>query len=172
MRGVVKFFDLDRGFGFIRNDEGGEDIFVHATVMRQSGLEDLSEGDLLEFEASVSERTGRIAATSVRLVKKVKAGPFRSDKSDKSATRDEPIWRPAQREIIGEGAGAVKWFNSDKGFGFIQPEDGGQDLFVHVTQVRSAGFEGLKPGQRLAYSVERDQRTGKEAASALRIRTE
>lgn len=64
--------------------------------------------------------------------------------------------------------GTVKWFNSIKGFGFIQPEGGGKDVFVHVSAVERAGMGGLDEGQKIAFDVERDRKTGREAATALR----
>ena len=63
--------------------------------------------------------------------------------------------------------GTVKWFNSIKGFGFIQPEDGSADVFVHISSVERAGMSGLNEGQKLSYEVERG-RTGKMAAVNLR----
>lgn len=63
--------------------------------------------------------------------------------------------------------GTVKWFNSTKGFGFIQPEDGSADVFVHISAVERAGMGNLQEGQRLSYELERG-RTGKMAAVNLR----
>jgi len=62
----------------------------------------------------------------------------------------------------------VKWFNTTKGYGFIQPEDGGNDVFVHISAVERAGFSSLGEGQRVGYELERNRRTGKEAAVNLR----
>lgn len=64
--------------------------------------------------------------------------------------------------------GTVKWFNSVKGFGFIQPEDGGNDVFVHVSAVERAGLGDLKEGQRLNFEVERSPKNGKTSAVNLR----
>ena len=65
--------------------------------------------------------------------------------------------------------GVVKWFNGQKGFGFIQPDDGGQDVFVHISAVERAGLTGLHEGQKLGFEVERDQRSGKLAAGQLAV---
>ena len=63
--------------------------------------------------------------------------------------------------------GSVKWFNADKGFGFIQPEGGGKDVFVHITAVQAAGLRGLNEGQRVSYEVAMER--GKAAATNLRL---
>jgi CspA family cold shock protein len=63
--------------------------------------------------------------------------------------------------------GTVKWFNTTKGFGFIQPDDGGQDVFVHISAVERAGLSNLVEGQKINFEVERDRRTGKSAAGSL-----
>ncbi len=64
--------------------------------------------------------------------------------------------------------GTVKWFNSTKGFGFIQPDDGGADVFVHISAVERAGLGSLNENQKIAYELESDQRSGKMSAGQLR----
>jgi CspA family cold shock protein len=64
--------------------------------------------------------------------------------------------------------GAVKWFNTQKGFGFIQPDDGGKDVFVHISAVERAGMSGLQEGQKLSYELVADRRSGKSSADQLR----
>lgn len=66
-------------------------------------------------------------------------------------------------------SGTVKWFNSQKGYGFIQPNDGGQDVFVHISAVERAGLNGLNEGQKLNYEVVADRRTGKSSADKLQV---
>ncbi len=63
--------------------------------------------------------------------------------------------------------GTVKWFNSVKGYGFIQPDDGGQDVFVHISAVERAGLGQLNEGQKLSFELERDKRSGKTSAGQL-----
>lgn len=64
--------------------------------------------------------------------------------------------------------GTVKWFNSTKGYGFIQPEDGGKDVFVHISAVERSDLRALNEGQRISYELERDRRSGKESAVNLK----
>lgn len=63
--------------------------------------------------------------------------------------------------------GTVKWFNEQKGFGFIQPDDGGNDVFVHISAVERAGMRGLAEGQKISYEMETDKRSGKQSAGNL-----
>ena len=63
--------------------------------------------------------------------------------------------------------GTVKWFNEQKGFGFIQPDDGGNDVFVHISAVERAGMRGLAEGQKVSYEMETDKRSGKQSAGNL-----
>jgi CspA family cold shock protein len=62
----------------------------------------------------------------------------------------------------------VKWFNSQKGYGYIQPDDGGKDVFVHISAVEQAGLKGLNEGQKINYEVLTDRRSGKSSAGNLR----
>jgi CspA family cold shock protein len=64
--------------------------------------------------------------------------------------------------------GTVKWYNDQKGYGFIQPDNGGKDVFVHATALERAGMRGLSEGQKVSYDVEADRRTGKESATNLK----
>ena len=63
--------------------------------------------------------------------------------------------------------GTVKWYNEQKGYGFITPDEGGKDVFVHVTALERSGMRGLVEGQKLSYELQTDRRTGKESAANL-----
>lgn len=63
--------------------------------------------------------------------------------------------------------GTVKWYNDQKGYGFIQPDDGGKDVFVHVSAVERAGMRGLNEGQKISFELETDKRSGKQSAGNL-----
>ncbi len=65
--------------------------------------------------------------------------------------------------------GTVKWFNTEKGFGFIQPEQGGGDVFVHISAVERAGIGSLREGQKLSFELELDKRSGKSSAAQLEL---
>jgi CspA family cold shock protein len=64
--------------------------------------------------------------------------------------------------------GTVKWYNDQKGYGFIAPDQGGKDVFVHASALERAGIRGLSEGQKVSYEIETDQRSGKQSAGNLR----
>lgn len=66
--------------------------------------------------------------------------------------------------------GTVKWFNGQKGFGFIQPDDGSNDVFVHISAVERAGLSGLAEGQKISYEIKVDTKRGKSSAEDLKVR--
>ncbi len=65
--------------------------------------------------------------------------------------------------------GTVKWFNATKGFGFIQPDGGDKDVFVHISAVEQAGLQGLREGDRISYELVQDRRSGKTSAGQLKL---
>jgi CspA family cold shock protein len=71
-----------------------------------------------------------------------------------------------EREIV-VSTGTVKWFNAAKGFGFIEPDDGSQDVFVHISAVERAGMGSLSDGQKISYELTRDKKSGKMSADTL-----
>jgi cold shock protein len=158
-KGVVKFFNPQKGFGFIVRDDGGEDVFVHISAVEQAGLTDLADGQPLEF--TLVDRGGRVSATNLRIEGEPMAVE-RSGGGGGGAGAGGP-----QRQLTGEKAsGTVKFFNAMKGFGFIQRDDGQPDAFVHISAVERAGIPTLNEGDRLEFELEVDRR-GKYAAVNL-----
>ena len=150
-QGKVKFFNSQKGFGFIQRDEGGEDVFVHISQVERAGLEGLAEGQELAF--NLVDRGGKISAADLQIVGDVIAVPQ----------------KPAgpQRQLTGEKAtGTVKFFNSMKGFGFITRDDGKEDAFVHISAVERSGLPGINEGDRFEFDLEVDRR-GKFSAVNL-----
>ncbi|WP_319937612.1 cold-shock protein [Sphingomonas qomolangmaensis] len=170
--GVVKFFNAQKGFGFVVRDDGGEDVFVHISAVEQAGLASLAEGQPMGF--TLVDRGGRISATDL----KIDGEPMAV--SDRGPPRDAapggargPAGAGAgaaggpQRQLTGErSSGTVKFFNAMKGFGFIQRDDGQPDAFVHISAVERAGMISLNEGDRLEFELEVDRR-GKYAAVNL-----
>ncbi|WP_439544750.1 cold-shock protein [Sandarakinorhabdus sp.] len=169
-RGTVKFFNAQKGFGFVVREDGGEDVFVHISAVEAAGLTGLADGQPLEF--TLSERNGRVSATEL----KIDGEPLPvSDRAPPREPREGGFERrpPAPRSDrpapMGDGQrvdGTVKFFNGTKGFGFIQRDDGAPDAFVHISAVERAGFANLNEGQRVSFELEEDRR-GKQAAVNL-----
>ncbi len=163
-KGVVKFFNPQKGFGFIVRDDGGEDVFVHISAVEQAGLTDLADGQPLEF--TLVDRGGRISATNLRIDGEPMAVERSGGGAGAGAGPGGGQGGP-QRQLTGEKAtGTVKFFNSMKGFGFIQRDDGQPDAFVHISAVERAGIPTLNEGDRLEFELEVDRR-GKTAAVNL-----
>jgi CspA family cold shock protein len=76
-----------------------------------------------------------------------------------------PELRPKEQHV---STGTVKWFNETKGYGFITPDQGGQDVFVHISAVERSGMRGLNEGQKISYDLEADRKTGKSSAVNLK----
>ena len=170
-KGVVKFFNSQKGFGFIVRDDGGEDVFVHISAVEQASLTDLADGQPLEF--TLVDRGGRISATNLRIdgepmevvrtgapAPREGGGGFGGDAG--GGDRGGP-----QRQLTGEKSqGTVKFFNAMKGFGFISRDDGQPDAFVHISAVERAGLPTINEGDRFEFEIEVDRR-GKYAAVNL-----
>lgn len=150
-KGVVKFFNVQKGFGFIQREDGGEDVFVHISAVERAGMEGLAEGQALEF--TLVDRGGKISASDLIPVGDVIP----------VAKREEA----PQRSLTGERTtGTVKFFNAMKGFGFITRDDGQPDAFVHISAVERSGMRELAEGDRLQFDIEVDRR-GKYSAVNL-----
>ena len=174
-KGVVKFFNGQKGFGFVVRDDGGEDVFVHISAVEAAGLTGLADGQPMEF--TLTERNGRVSATDIVIDGEALPVTDRAPPRDRDAggfgdRGDRPQRAPAGGGRDRDAApatngqrvdGTVKFFNGQKGFGFIQREDGGPDAFVHISAVERAGMSNLNEGQRVSFELEEDRR-GKQAA--------
>ena len=159
-KGIVKFFNPHKGFGFITRDDGGEDVFVHISAVEQAGLQGLAEGQPLDF--TFVDRGGRISATDLKIDGDPLPVENRGGGDAAGGARGGP-----QRQLTGEKAsGTVKFFNATKGFGFITRDDGQPDAFVHISAVERAGMISLNEGDRVEFELEVDRR-GKTAAVNL-----
>ena len=161
-KGTVKFFNGQKGFGFIQQDGGGEDVFVHISAVERAGLEGLGEGQELEF--NLVDRGGKVSAQDLQIVGDVVPVEARSaDRPDRGGERGGA----PQRELTGEKAtGTVKFFNAMKGFGFLVRDDGQPDAFVHISAVERSGLSAINEGERYEFDLEVDRR-GKHSAVNL-----
>lgn len=175
--GVVKFFNGQKGFGFIVRDDGAEDVFVHISAVEQAGLTGLAEGQQLGF--TLVDRGGKVSATDLKIEGEPLPVQERAPREPRAGGFGD---RPGgfgggdrggpQRQLTGERAsGTVKFFNAMKGFGFIQRDDGQPDAFVHISAVERAGMAALNEGDRLDFELEVDRR-GKYAAVNLQSKAD
>ena len=149
-KGTVKFFNGQKGFGFIQQESGGEDVFVHISAVERAGVEGLAEGQELEF--NLVDRGGKVSAQDLQIVGEAIAVPQAG---------------PPKRELTGDKAtGTVKFFNSMKGFGFLVRDDGQPDAFVHISAVERSGLSEINEGDRFEFDLEVDRR-GKYSAVNL-----
>jgi CspA family cold shock protein len=154
-QGTVKWFNAEKGFGFIEADEGGPDVFVHfSAIADDGGYRSLDEGQRVDYQASPGDRGPQ--ADSVRPL----GGAPRRDQ-DRGHDRGQDRGRDSGRDRApraphgGGGAeGTVKWFNAEKGFGFIEADEGGPDVFVHFSAIADdGGYRSLDEGQRVEFTA-------------------
>lgn len=173
LTGIVSWFSATKGFGFVKPNDGSEDVFLHATVLQQFGIADLRDGSTVVCEV-VPGKKGRQASLLLDVDESTaQAGGARPPRPARGGFDSAPRGGGGGgRSSYGadEGAagpeimGVVKWFNGTKGFGFITPDSGGKDVFLHASVLRRAGLNEVEPGQRVRFTaVERDK--GPEARS-------
>jgi len=148
--GTVKWFNSQKGFGFITPDTGGEDLFVHQSAIESTGFRTLSEGQLVSYEEV--EEDGKSKAVNVTLKGGAPVGAP-GKKGGGKPTMQPRKWPDGVDPSEGKQIGAVKWFNSEKGFGFVAPASGGDDLFVHQSAIHAPGFRSLMEGEEVEFKV-------------------
>ena len=146
----VKWFNASKGFGFVTMADGSPDAFLPMAILRRAGYEDVREGSSITCEVGAGAK-GPLVTTVISIdASTAVVSEFGGDRrgARPSSTVD----------------GAVKWFEPDKGYGFISPDGGGKDVFIHITALRRSGIDGLSPGQRVRVEVV-EGRKGFEADS-------
>lgn len=129
VRASVKWFNVEKGFGFVTPQDGQPEAFLHASVLARGGVARLSEGAVLLCAIAATAKGPQVVRVDEVVVAEVSPVP------DLSL------------------AGVVKWYQPEKGFGFVAAEDGDRDVFVHKTALKRSGLVGLSGGQRVLVSV-------------------
>lgn len=145
-RGRVKWFNATKGFGFVTTEIGSGDAFLHITVLRQAGHEDIAPGVTLGCHATKGPKGLQVMRiTSVDLST---AGPM--PRADTPAAPPPPETEGDESEFV---VGLVKWYNAERGYGFVCPQATDKDVFVHAATLRRSGIESLTPGQTVRVRI-------------------
>lgn len=188
----VKWYNARKGFGFVLGPDG-QDVFFHASALTEAGIEPPDTGDTLVCEIG-TDRQGRRLVTRITELRRGEGGaaaagaarrPFREGGfGDRPPRRDfggggfgGPRQggfgdRPPRRDFGDRDAGGptypvsgtVKWFDQVRGFGFVTPEDGGQDVFLHSSVLQRAGRQDVQQGEKVSLDV-RDGQRGRQAVN-------
>jgi cold shock protein len=179
--GIVKWFNGSKGFGFVAINNNASDAFLHISVVTRAGLQGLAENTRLRCMVVPSDRGMQV--THILEIMGVDqnappashnanmGGPRRERNDD---YRDQPRARydeaprqhtprpqPSGPEV--EVNGEIKWYKTDKGFGFAMPEDGGKDVFIHRSVLERAGLDNLETGRKIRMMVTSSAK-GREAS--------
>lgn len=136
---TLKWFNIPKGFGFVVPEDRAVDAFLHITTLQKTGLNAIGEGAVLECKINYGPK----GAIVTEITKVIEEGvlPESLEAEDFNEKEDSIL------------KGTVKWYKPDKGFGFIVPEDGMKDVFVHKTCLDRHGIESLMTGQKVKIAV-------------------
>lgn len=158
VRATVKWYNPDKGFGFVELADGSGDAFLHVSVVERSGHGSMPPGASLEVRAGPGPKGPQV--TEVLSVDASTALQEQPRRPRPERPAEQPL---ADRPTV-EQLGTVKWYNANKGFGFIGPDLGGKDIFVHASALERSGIMGLAEGQRVAVDAA-DGQKGPEVVS-------
>ncbi|WP_272915649.1 cold-shock protein [Aristophania vespae] len=146
---TVKWFNTERGFGFVGLSDGSGDVFLHANTLTDSGHTAPAPGTTLVVRIGQGPKGRQVAevlsvdTSTAELAPAPRSNPPRQDRS----------FPAPDLTNAAEMCGSVKWYNATKGFGFITPEDGSKDVFVHASALGRSGLSTLMEGQQTNMKV-------------------
>jgi len=156
---TVKWFNPEKGFGFVELSDGSGDVFLHARALEAAGQESVPPGSKLSVRVGQGQKGRQVTEVLEVDTSTAEAAPPRRSFGGApggGAPRMGGGGGGGPRAASGpteERVGTVKWYNPDKGFGFIAVEGGGKDVFVHVTVISRSGLSDLAEGQRVVVQV-------------------
>lgn len=159
---TVKWFNPAKGFGFVTFEDGTPDAFLHISVVERAGYASLGEGTVIECEVGQGRKGPQIENIfSVKDAPRSASGGGSGGGGSGGSGGGFGAPRGGGSgggPITGSAEGIVKWFNPAKGFGFVQPDNGGKDIFLHISVVERAGVNSLQEGQRVRVSTSQGQK--------------
>jgi cold shock protein len=165
---TVKWFNPEKGFGFVELSDGSGDVFLHARALEAAGQESVPPGSKLSVRVGQGQKGRQVTEVLEVDTSTAEAAPARRSFGDRpggggggfggggGGFGGAPRAGGGPRAATGpteERVGTVKWYNPEKGFGFIAVEGGGKDVFVHVTVISRSGLNDLAEGQRVVVQV-------------------
>lgn len=170
VRATVKWFNPDKGYGFAALADGSGDVFLHVNALQSSGHQSVAPGTTLTVRVGQGQKGRQIdQVLNVDTSTAEQPGASRRPSfggggggGSRPPRGDGPPRRQVDLSAAVDMNGTVKWYNPDKGFGFITPEGGGKDVFVHATALERAGLTSLQEGQSVRMGVVQGQK-GPEA---------
>ena len=173
-RATVKWFNPTKGFGFVTPEDGSPDAFLHISAVQAAGHDQLPEGATIICDLSHGPKGPQVATiTSVDTSTAASGRPQRaaaggrSDSGFGSRGPSRGGWgsHDDSGDVGSTVDGTVNWFNADKGFGFVAPQGGGKDAFVHRSALERSGLHGLADGDPVRLTV----RQGQKGPEAIRV---
>ncbi len=167
LQASVKWYNSEKGFGFVELADGTGDVFLHANALQASGFQQVSPGATLQVRVGQGQKgrqVEQVVSVDESTATQGKAAPRSGGYGD--APRGPRPPRPQDSGPGVEMTGTVKWYDPNKGFGFISPQDGSKDVFVHATALERAGHPPLTEGQSVRVVVGQGQK-GPEVRSII-----
>lgn len=156
---TVKWFNAEKGYGFVALNDGSGDVFLHVNALQSAGHQTVSPGATLRIRVGQGQK-GRqvdqvISVDESTATASASASPRGRPSFQQRPQRsfDGPPRRQVDLSSAVETMGTVKWYNPDKGFGFITPQSGGKDVFIHASVLERAGLGPLQEGQSVRMGV-------------------
>jgi len=160
---TVNWFNAEKGFGFVALADGSGDAFLHVNTLQGSGIQTISPGARLKVRVGSGQK-GRQVDQILSVMADAAEPPRPSQPPSGRGHRPGGLRRHADPGSAVEMAGTVKWYSSEKGFGFVSPDGGGKDVFVHATVLERAGLATLNDGQSVRMGIVQGTK-GPEAAT-------
>lgn len=162
---TVKWFNSEKGFGFVEVADGSGDAFLHVSVLSGAGAQSVNPGAKLKVRLGQGAKGPQVmAVTDIKEGEAPAFQPRRASPRPHSGGGGDSYAPGGGQEV----RGTVKWYNAQKGFGFVAPEGGGKDVFVHATALERGGIPGLSEGQAVRMMVVQ----GKKGPEASTVATE